>query len=708
VKEDKFERQMAVLNSIRKRGVFLIVIIAMALFSFVLADVIRNGGFSTDKGQTTVATVNGIDIPRQEFMEKVEATQRSLGPNAPSSQAMDIVWQRELRRVLLEEQFEELGLIAESQMTNNALAKFLATNETFQDESGAFSEVRMLEYIADIKANSPQAYQQWQDYVKTTQESVLETTYLNMVKGGMIVTMAEGEKEYRFENDKINIEFVHVPYTNIPDADVAVSDAEITKYVKSHAKEFEVDPMVDIQYVSYTEVPSQEDMEAAKSEIASLKDYVIVSGDTLPGLRAATNYGEFVNANSDNAYSDSWYFKKELPAAIKDTVYKMNIGDIYGPYQVGNSLSLTKLIGKRQLPDTVSARHILIPVGLNPTDSKTRTDEQAKATADSIAGIVRANRSKFGELVTAMSSDSGSLEKGGLYENYAYNAMVPEFRDFTFEGKKGDVGVVKSQFGYHIIEIMDQKSFQEVVKTATVMKEVEPSEATINDIFSKATSYEVAAQDRDFAAIAEEQGAEVKPVNRIGELDSNIPGLGSNRAIVTWAFNEDTKVGDVKRFNVPSGYVIVQLTRKNAKGLQSVAEASTKVTPILRNEKKAKKIRESITGTTLQEIAASQNVTVKNATAVTMAAPTLADAGTEPKVVGTAFGKKAGEETGFIDGKTGVFKVRVLAVNKAPDLETYASFANQANAKVLPGVNTKVYNALQKSAEIEDNRASFY
>lgn len=699
---------MAVLNSIRKRGVFLIVIIAMALFSFVLADVIRNGGFSTNKGQTTVATVNGVDIPRQEFMEQVEATQRSLGPNAPSSQAMDIVWKRELRRVLLEEQYEELGLIAESAMTNNALAKFLAANPTFQDESGAYSEAKMLEYVADIKANSPQAYQQWQDYVKSTQQSVLETTYLNMVKGGMIVTQAEGEKEYRFENDKINIEFVHVPYANIPDADVTVSDDEIAKYVKSHASEFEVDPMVDIQYVSYSEVPSPADMEAAKTEMATLKDYVIVSGDTLPGLGAATNYAEFVNANSDNPYVDSWYFKKELPASIKDTVFKMNVGDIYGPYQVGNALSLTKLIGKRQLPDTVSARHILIPAGLNPTDNVTRTDEQAKATADSIVGVVKANRSKFADLVTAMSSDSGSQEKGGLYENYVYTAMVPEFRDFTFEGKKGDVGVVKSQFGYHVIEIMDQKNFQDVVKTATVMKEVEPSENTINDIFSKATSYEVAAQDRKFDEIAKEQNSEVKPVNRIGELDSNIPGLGSNRSVVTWAFNEDTKVGDVKRFNVPSGYVIVQLTRKNPKGLQSVAEASAKVTPILRNEKKAKKIRESISGTTLQEMASSQNVTVKTATAVTMAAPTLADAGTEPKVVGAAFGKKAGEETGFIDGKTGVFKVRVLAVNKAPDLENYASFANQANAKVLTGVNTKVFNALEKNAEIEDNRATFY
>ena len=140
----------------------------------------------------------------------------------------------------------------------------------------------------------------------------------------------------------------------------------------------------------------------------------------------------------------------------------------------------------------------------------------------------------------------------------------------------------------------------------------------------------------------------------------------------------------------------------------SVAESSAIVTPILRNKKKAAKIRESISGTSLQEIASSQNVQVQTATAVTMAVPTMPGAGPEIEVVGTAFGKKAGEITDLIDGKAGVFKVRVLAVNKAPDLESYATYANQLNAKVTPTVNNAVYNALRNSADIEDNRANFY
>lgn len=179
--------------------------------------------------------------------------------------------------------------------------------------------------------------------------------------------------------------------------------------------------------------------------------------------------------------------------------------------------------------------------------------------------------------------------------------------------------------------------------------------------------------------------------------------------MINWAFEEDTKVGDVKRFNVPTGYVIAQLTRKSSeKALMSVAEASARVTPILRNEKKAEQIRQGLSGSTLEEIASSQGVTVKNATALTMANPTIAGAGTEPLVVGTAFGKAAGEQTAPIDGNTGVFIVKVLAVNEAQPLDSYESYVNQLNTAIAPQVAGNVYQALRTKADIEDNRSTFY
>jgi len=711
----KIDRLMAVLNSIRKRGIFLILIIAMALFAFILSDILTRGGGGSV--ENTIATINGEDIERQEFMEKVEVTQRSLGPNAAPTQAMNMVWDRELRSVLMSQQYEELGLSAQSAHINDALSTYLAGNPTFQDEAGNYSEQKMLEYVALIKENAatnPGPYQQWLDYIEGLKETILQNTYMNMLKGGLTTTLSEGEFQYHFENDKVNLQYVQIPFSSIPDTEIEVSEQEIAQYIKENPEQYEVDPQVDIQYVLIEEKASQQDIDDYRTEMAALLESrveynnITKANDTIPGFAEVDAIAQFVNANSDKAFQDRWYFDGQLPEAVADTLWSLEVGEVYGPYQQENTLNLTRILEKRQLPDSAKVRHILIPIGLNPTDSIARTDQQAEKTADSILQLLQRDRSKFPAIVEAMSSDMGSIDNGGRYDWFPYNRMVAEFRDFSFEQPEGALGIAKTQFGYHIIEVEGQKSFKDVMKLATISKEIEPSEATINEVFSKATSFEIQSMEGDFNEVATEQGLAVRPVNKVGEMDSNIPGVGNFRSVVTWAFNEETEVGDISRFNVPQGYVIAQLTRRNPKGLMSVADASAIVTPTIRNDKKAERIMANASGSTLQEIASSQGVSVQSATAITMASPVIPGAGNEPEVVGAAFGTDPGETTEFIRGKSGVFKVRVTAFNKAPELDNYTSYVNQLNGMIGPTLNNNVYNALKEKADIEDNRATFY
>ncbi|MEZ4859452.1 MAG: peptidylprolyl isomerase [Flavobacteriaceae bacterium] len=689
---------MAILNSIRKRGFFLILIIALALFAFILSDIINKGG-NNPSSQNVVATVNGTEISREDFMGKVDTYQRSLGPNANPSQAMNTIWDRELRNILLKQQAEDLGLAISEEQLNETLALSLSNNPTFQDENGIYSEARVIEYVASIQ-NNPTAKKQWDDYIKGVRENLVQTNYVNLVRSGMLTTLAEGEQQYRFENDKVNLEYVFVPFTKIADEEVSVTDAEIEKYIRDNASQFEVEPMVDIQYISFSEDPSLEDIEAAKNDVNALKENFSMAEDPIA----------FVNNQSDNPFVDRWYFKKDIPASLKDTILNIPQGAIYGPYTVDKTLNLSKVIKAIQLPDSVEARHILIPVGLSRTDSITRTPEQAKALADSLLLELKKNKSKFGDFVKKYSSDQGSLEKGGHYDWFTYNTMVGPFRDFCFEGNVGDMGVVETQFGYHLIEIEGQKNKQEAVKIATITKEIEPSKETTDQVFFESAKFEESVRNGDFTKIAEEKGLSPKPVNRIGRLDSNIPGVGNNRTIINWAFQEDTKVGDVKREYINNVYVVAQVTRKSdKKALMSVAEASATVTPIIRKQKKAKKIREGLTGSTLQEMASSQNVAVKTADAVTRLSPTIAEAGTEPYVVGVAFGKAAGETTQVLEGENGVFVVRVLAKNEAPAMDNYASYINQLKSSINAStVNSNVFKALKKAADIKDNRADFY
>jgi len=707
---------MAILNSIRKRGVFLIIIIALALFSFILADVIRNGGFSSEKSLTTVATINGETLTRDIFMKQVELTQRNLGENGTTAQAMNMVWDRELRNVLQQQQYDALGLTAQKEQLEESLRMGLASNPTFQDTDGVFSALKVQEYIANVKATNPTAYQQWLDYENNLKSGALQTTYYNMIKAGMRSTLSEGEQEYRYQNDKINMQYVYVPYTSIPDTDVSVTDSEIEAYIRNNAADYEQTPQVDVQFVSFSEAPSDADIADAETTITSLlKDREVYNSninatETLKGLENTQDYQNFINDNSDVPFQDRYFFKSDIPEAIAEDLFATPLNGIYGPYKLGNNNNISKVIGITQMPDSVQSRHILIRYqgSFRASDAITRSKEDAKAMADSIARVLKRNRNKFEALAKTLSDDKSNSDNGGDLGYSGPGKLTKDFNDFIFDNNTGTLGVVETEFGFHVVEVQEQKNKQKAMKFATISKEIEASEKTLNEVFANASRFEVAAQKGDFSQIAKTQELALKPVNKIGALDATIPGVGNNRSIVNWAFEEDVSVGDVKRFSILDGYVVVQLTRKSPKGLMSIAEASALVMPKLRNAYKAKQIMATISGDDLDAIASSQGITVQNATAITMAAPTIPGAGAEPEVVGAAFAKAAGETTSLIAGEKGVFKVRVTAVNNAPVLENYASYANQLNSAATPAVNTKVYQALKNAAEIEDNRANFF
>ncbi|MDU8885172.1 peptidylprolyl isomerase [Yeosuana sp. MJ-SS3] len=703
---------MAVLNKIRQRGLFLIIIIALALFSFVLSDLFRNSDALTSKSLNIVGTINDKDITREYFLSKVEITQRQLGPNTSNNQVMNRVWDQEVRQAVFESQFEKLGISIEKDQMKDILSKSLATNTDFQNEVGLFDENIMNEYIANLK-ETPAAYQQWVDYENSLAANALQQDYMNLVKAGLMGTLAEGKLEHQLEGNKVDIKYVQIPYTSIPDSTVTISKSDISNYIKRHSKDYEVEESRNLHYVEFKEVASVEDENAIKADLELLLEDRLVynevtkTNDTVVGFRKTQDNEAFINSHSDVKFVDRFVTKSNLPTAVADSIYNLNVGEIYGPYKDGQTFKLTKIIAEKQLPDSVKVRHILIPfVGAaSAAPDVTQTEAEAKVTADSVLAVVKSNPSKFPELVEALSSDQGSKANGGRYDWHPYNTMVPEFRDFEFEGKTGDIGVVKTAFGFHIIEIEGQKNKQRMIKVGTISREIEPSEATIDKVFRDASNFEIAVANKDFQEVATENNYALRPVNSIKILDESIPGLGNQRSIVRWTFEDATKVGDVKRFNIPGGYAIVQLTAKNKKGLMNVEDATATVLPKLRKEKKAQIIRERVKATSIEDLAAAENTTVKTAAAINMKNPTLSGAGKEGLVVGTAFGLKEGETSKLIDGDKGVYMLQVTKITPVVELDSYQAAANRVGQQKISTVNSKLYNALKEASEIEDNRA---
>ncbi|MAM17858.1 MAG: peptidylprolyl isomerase [Christiangramia sp.] len=706
---------MAVLNKIRQRSVFLIIIIALALFSFVLADVIRNGGLSSGNSQNVIATVNGKDIDRQEFAQQVENFERNMGGNMSTTQAVNRIWDERLRQVIIEEQIEELGIRAGEGQVTNLVRTQMANNPNFLNEAGMFDENRLREYVANLKASSPQAYEQWVQFTDNLRETAKINNYYTMVGAGIGATEKEGELAYQFQNNNVNLKYVQIPYDKIPHSEAQVSKSEISDYIKSHPEEFKKEASRSIQYVVFDETASNDDKTESQDALKKLRgerveyNAAISANDTLPGFDNADDYEDFVNNNSDLPFEGRYKFRNDLKGEYSDTLFNLNEGDVYGPYEENGYWKMSKMLESKEIPDSVKASHILVAYqGTRLGAGLSRTKSEAKELADSIARVVKADTAKFAQLAVEFSADQTAQQNNGDLGYFTPGAMIPEFEQYAFGAKTGDVGVVETPLGYHVVAVKDQTTPAKAVKIATIAREITPSEKTMNNLFNEVTKFEIAAAEGDFSEVAKEGGYEVKMVQDMKAMDENIPGAGAQRRIVQWAFGEDAKTGDVRRFDTNNGYVVAQLTEKSDEGLMSAEDASSIVTPILQNKKKAEIIKSQIKGQSLDQIAQNQGVSVQSADAINLAQPTLTGAGSEPRVVGTAFGLKEGETSQPIAGNKGVYVVQVVSKFEAPKMDSYKPFAQQQSLATRAQATMGVFEALKEKAEIEDNRSRFY
>ncbi|WP_299361423.1 SurA N-terminal domain-containing protein [Winogradskyella sp.] len=710
---------MAILNKIRQRSLILILVIALALFAFVIQGVIDNPNAFSDT-QGVVATVNGKDIERNDFQQKVKNYQDRAGGRISSTQAMNAIYNQELRKIIMEDEYKTLGLSVEKDEMRDLLKNSFQSYPEFQDENGNFDVNRLNAFIANLKDLDGEAaplgnflvnYDSWANNEQTIASNAIQQSYYNLIKAGVGTTIAEAKNEYYSDAKNVDIRFVQIPYTTIADSIIEVTKSDVKAYMKDHEDKFKADANREVVYVEFKEEASVADEDAIKAELLDLKsdraEYNDSSGntDTIPGFDSVKDIEEFINSNSDIKYDDSFLRMAQLPAAAKDSLTKLKVGEYYGPYKDGEYYKLSKMIAVEQMPDTVNVRHILIPYagGQRADASVTKTPEEAKTTADSILAKIKSG-TKFMDLLD-LSSDKVSNENDGELE-FAYNAgMAPEFKAFSFENKVGDVDVVGTSFGYHVIEILEQKSTNDAYKIGTLARKIEPSEQTLQDVFNKMSKFEIAAKDGDFQELAKERELTVKPIT-FKELDENIPGLGSQRQVVRWAFEGGTDVGDYKNFPISGfGFIVAKLVEKNEEGLMSVEDASITALPEIRKEKKAKMIREKITATTIEDIAKNQGQSPRTAAALTLKNTTLAGAGTEPKVIGAAFGLAQGKVSEPIDGEKGVYVIEVTKVTDATELDNYTSIVNRLNNTLRNSVQSKVYKALEDAADIEDNRA---
>ena len=699
---------MAVLSKIRKRSGLLLLAIGFALLSFVVQDLFTKGFKSLS---SDVGSVNGKDISFDEFRIKVANTEKNAqnGQQMTSMQASNQVWNQEVQVALLNAEFEKLGIRVGEKHIIEAFKSDpnIGQNQMFLNAAGKFDLNKFKDYFKEV----PNGMQMLKEQEKNAELRAKYEIYNSLIKGGMYATQTEGKFKYEAESNKVSFDFVMVPFSSVKDSDVKVTDEEITTYMKTKEKKFKSEESRELDYVLISEKPSAADEAEIKKNVDALLlpsvRYNKETGknDTIQGFRTVIDNADFVNANSDIPFDSTFISKQDLPVEHAEQLFNLPAGEIYGPYMKGNYYCLSKGLG-RKAGAKVKASHILISwEGTQvPNKKEKRTKEQAKAKADGLLAQAQANPGMF--MMLAMSnSDDSSAQQGGDLGFFGPGQMVKPFNDFVFGNPIGKIGLVETQFGYHIIQVTDK---QDAVRLATIAQKIEPSEATNDKIYTQATKFEMDAADKDFAKLIKDNKLTSSPAVRVKAIDESFGSLSNQRQIVKWAFEGDTKIGSVKRFEIVNvGHVIAKLKSIAPKGLMSVEEARPQVEPILKNKKKAANIIAKIKGGSLASIAASNKVTVMNAVDLTIENPSVPNAGYEPKVVGLAFSSKVGQVSKPIEGNSGVYVIATKVVAKAPAIKKFDDYIAKVKQQAV-GNSGRFMQALKEDADIVDNRADFY
>lgn len=719
---------MSIIQNIRDKYARISVIaIALALVGFILTDYFsgRGGNLFGGNGSNTLGSVNGKKIDFETFAKKVEQMednykQQGYPINAATTQTIvEQIWNQEVSRVLFQSEFDKLGMRISKKEKGDILYGPNAPDvikKAGTDENGIYDPIRAKQQVDQMFKNKQVPQSQKDDfnrYITELEEQRMGEKYIALFTNSTNYPKWFVEKQMADNNLIAKISMVKLLYTDssFVDSSIAISDKAIEDYISSHKNNFKQAESRSINYVSFSAAPTATDSTAALKLVADLK----------PEFDTTQDVEGFLLRNNISGASDDYVSASKLPAVAKDNIIKLSINGVYGPYLNGASYVLTKLTDTKQLPDSVKARHILIQTFDPRQNQQLLEDSVAKKRIDSIEAVIKGG-ARFDSLAIKLSDDKGSGAKGGLLSSpsnpgtdyFTQGEMVKEFNKFCFQGKKGEKKVVKTEFGYHYIEILDQKNFGTHYKIDNLSKEVIASKETDDAAQEKANIFFGDSRDlKSFDATFEKTIKPQKGVKgiaaNISRMDAQVNGIGVSRPFVKSVY--DAKRGEVlKPERIGNDYVVAVVTEVIEEGLLSVEKARSQVEPLLRNRKKAETIKQKLGKiTTLEAAAAAVNKPVEIIDSIRMDNGSR-NLGYEPKVRGAAFNtaNKGKVVTEPIEGVSGVYVIRVENISATASTE--GSVADQRKSRYESGKQSggNPVEALKNAASIKDKRSDRY
>jgi peptidyl-prolyl cis-trans isomerase D len=702
---------MATIQRIRQRSGLLVVVVFVALIAFLLGDLFRSGGSKFFGDPNIIGTVNGRDITRLELsqgMEELRAGNPEQYANTSSIQLANFVWNNIVTEELLSAELSAAGMTVSQQELYFDIITNPNIRQNFAGANGQFDENMFKSYIAQVRDNrdaseqSVEMWTQWLAFERAVANQAQNFKYTNAIEKAIFMPTGLAEAEIKRGDAQHPAQYVYVPYIDVNEDEIAVTDEDAKRYYNANKEDFDQEEGRNIEFINFPLAPSESDREAVRAELATLSlEWMNQEDDSV-----------FVNLHSDVRFQSEYYTITELVGTGLDTLVDgQSVGFQKGPIDLGGAFAVVKLVDRKIVPDSVKARHILIPfAGATRADASiTRNPQEARVLADSLFAYLEENPSAFEAVSEAFSSDIVAKEKGGDLGYFSRGSMAKPFENFCFFKKNGSMGVVPTQFGWHVIQVTDQKGSNDVYKIGQIIREILPSEGTIQDLYNQASGYAAEAQTaEDYRVLASDKGFFLRPARNLGRFEEVVSGLGAARRVVRWAWDEEREEGNIGLLeNDGKGYVVVVLTDKLNEGTTSFELVQGQCLEAAKKDAKkaliTERLENALTGaSTIEEVAAAAGKEVRTLS-FRISQFNIAGVGNESAVVGTICGLEPGSLSGVITGENGAFVAITSPATPAPVLD-YSNMAQNTQRSIRNLVGTQAYKALEEKAKIEDMR----
>ncbi|WP_299248510.1 peptidylprolyl isomerase [uncultured Cytophaga sp.] len=696
---------MGIFNSINQRSGLVVGTIVIGLLLFLLGDAFTSPNSIFSSFNNKVGEIDGTNITIDEYQRSIVKAEALYGGSNNNNNMEDLAWNQLVFDNLNKNIYQKDGIEVSAEEKIDIIEGD-HMSEIIKQQFGSIEG--LAQFKKYLESNQFQSEEErigvkgrWNALREYVYDERMRSKFDALIKKSEYVTKAEAKRYYHSINDKVEAEYVYVPFFSIKDT-IAVTDAMIEKYIKEHAAEFQVEEGRSIEFAVFNNTPTSEDSAYVKKDLAQIEnDFKFAKNDTA-----------FIRANSDVVADPAFVQISQLPTRLANMANTLQVDSVYGPFATSTGYSLTKII-KIESDTNVMAKASHILFRTNETDPAEKKVE-AKKLAQQVLSEIQ-NGASF-EKMAAQYGGDGTAANGGDLGWFGKGQMVKPFENAIFNANKSGVlpSIVETQFGYHIIRV-DVPKMGKKFLVATVQNNIEAFDATVDSVYRTADAFAASVKDTGtFRAELKKfkSGVSKYEQQNIDGASKSITGVTEAREIVKWIYNEDRDVNDVSDvFSIGDKQIVVLVTRIREKGLASAEDVKDQVKPKIENEEKAKKIAEKLkaTGGDFAAIAKAygSDATTGKASDITLSSGMITGVGYEPEAVGTLFGLAKDKTSQVLTGENGMLIVKNLNFAKS-EVADYSQFVSQLqqqrNNRIAYGV---IEAAIKKTATIEDKRYRF-